>query len=251
VADNEADIEECYKACEHNNVNLMCSFQRRYDPNYAKVVQVVHSGALGELRSIHAVFRDFPVPPLEFLLKGGCVFHDLAVHDVDFVRYLTSQEPNEVFATSSSFLPALKVCVHCTTKLRSNSFVQEAGISDQAHALFRFPSGLVFTIELSRSSPFGYDNRIEVCGSEGVLQVGNVPATSVVHSKGLCVAGDSPIGSFPERYLNAYQVEVDSFGEVLAGRSQPLVTCLDSLRASRIAEAARQSSIKGVPVKIA
>ena len=234
VSDNESDIEQGYRICQENDVPLMCSFQRRYDPNYDRVVQMVREGQLGKLSSIHTVFRDFPVPPVDFLLKGGCIFHDCAVHDIDFVRHLTGEEPCEVFAKGTSMLEPLKA----------------KGIADQAHIMFTFPSGLVYTMEVSRSSPFGYDNRLEVCGSAGVAQVENLPANSVVHSRGKQVISESPLGSFPERYQQAYQNEIDSFAQVVQMAQPPLITCRDALRATILAESARVSALKGIPVSI-
>ena len=51
----------------------------------------------------------------------------------------------QVYATAHSFLPQL----------------EKAGVKDSAHCLFTFPSGAVFSLEMTRCSAYGYDNRIE------------------------------------------------------------------------------------------
>lgn len=89
VGTSQKEIHECYDwaaAAEQRrggktgrNVPLYCSFQRRIDPSYVNLLKRVRDGEIGEVRSVHAVFRDHPVPSLEFLKLGGDIFHDLVV----------------------------------------------------------------------------------------------------------------------------------------------------------------------------
>lgn len=150
VADNVKDIEHCYALARKAGVPLYCSFQRRIDPSYQRLLAAVRAGEVGEVRSIHAVFRDHPVPSLEFLKLGGDIFHDLVVHDADFVMHLLGETPERVYAKGSAFHPDL---------LKIN-------VLSDAQCVLEFKSGVVATIELSRSSAYGYDQRIEVglCG---------------------------------------------------------------------------------------
>ncbi len=89
VGTSQKEINECYDwaaAAEQKGggkagrkVPLYCSFQRRIDPSYVNLLKRVRDGEIGEVRSVHAVFRDHPVPSLEFLKLGGDIFHDLVV----------------------------------------------------------------------------------------------------------------------------------------------------------------------------
>jgi len=89
VGTNQKEIQECYdwaaaaeqKGGKGNEVPLYCSYQRRIDPSYVNLLKRVREGEIGEVRSIHAVFRDHPVPSLEFLKLGGDIFHDLVVRE--------------------------------------------------------------------------------------------------------------------------------------------------------------------------
>lgn len=146
VADNMQDIEKCYALAHGAGVPLYCSFQRRVDPSYQRLLAAVRAGEIGEVRSIHAVFRDHPVPAIEFLNGGGDIFHDLVVHDADFIMHLLRETPERVYATGSAFHPDL---------IKIN-------VLSDAQSLLEFKSGVVATIDLSRSSPYGYDQRIEV-----------------------------------------------------------------------------------------
>lgn len=65
VAETQADIRELYGLAKEHGVHLYCSFQRRVDPSYQRLYHAVREGRVGTIRSIHAVFRDHPVPPME------------------------------------------------------------------------------------------------------------------------------------------------------------------------------------------
>jgi len=101
------------------------------------------------------VFRDSPCPPIEFLKTGGDPFHDLFVHDIDYVRYLLGGDDDvvEVMASGTSFVPELR----------------EAGVMDTAVTRVTFASGVVYNGEFTRSSTYGYDQRCEVYGSSGSM----------------------------------------------------------------------------------
>ena len=176
VADNVKDIEHCYALAAKRGVPLCCSFQvrkrqagfldnirmnlqpftpffptatapqRRIDPSYVGLLKAVRSGQIGEPRAIHTVFRDHPVPSLDFLKLGGCIFHDLVVHDADYIMHVLGETPGRIYAKGSAFHPDL---------IKIN-------VLDHALCVMEFASGVVATIELSRSSPYGYDQRIEV-----------------------------------------------------------------------------------------
>ncbi|CAN0192198.1 unnamed protein product [Ectocarpus sp. 12 AP-2014] len=185
VASSVEEIVKAHAICRDNDVPLYCSFQRRTDRTYEQLAAAVRKGAIGAVRSVHAIFRDHPVPSIEFLKQGGDIFHDLAPHDCDFVCFsLGLGEPNEVYATARSFLPQL----------------EEAGVKDSAHCLFTFPSGAVFTLEMTRCSAYGYDNRIEVMGEKGMLSLGNPPSSGLEFFDSTGCSTSPPEHSFPQRF---------------------------------------------------
>ncbi|TFJ80483.1 hypothetical protein NSK_008224 [Nannochloropsis salina CCMP1776] len=235
VAIQTDDIRLCYQWAAEKNVPLYCSFQRRIDPSYVQLLQTVKEGKIGDIRSVRAVFRDHPVPSLEFLRLGGDIFHDLVVHDADFIMHLLQETPSSVYATGSAFHPSLRA----------------HRIIDTAHCLLHFPSGVLASIELSRSSPYGYDQRIEVCGTEGMLYIKNELNTHVVSVTAAGgIAHANPVNSFPERFARAYVMEVEDFGKILNGKSAPTITCEDSINSTRVAQACGRSVIDGRPVPL-
>lgn len=236
VAMNKDEMRECYDACARNNVHLHCAFQRQTDPAYQRVAEAVRAGQLGDVVSAHAVFRDHPVPPIEFLVAGGGdPFHDLASHDINFILSLANERPVEVLASGRSTVPAL----------------QEAGVMDTAFVMIRFASGFLATIDLSRSSAYGYDQRFEVFGSNGqAALVDNVGSNSARFGTTNGFESSGTAHSFPQRYDEAYRIELEEFLGMIEGRRVPKVSAGQSFLTFDICEAALESVRTGTLVKL-
>lgn len=224
------EIDEAYRLCSERRVQLFCSFQRRFDPSYQALRKACQeTKAIGKLQSIHTVFRDHPCPPIEFLKTGGDPFHDLAVHDIDFVCNLVGEYPTKVYAFGTSLSPELR----------------EVNVMDKASVWLEFEtSGVICTMDLSRSALYGYDQRIEVSGEMGMLQVLNPAKTSLVASSISGVTSDVLSHSFPERFHDAYLHELDHFVDVLQGKAPPLVHWNAARMATIVSEAARIAAVE-------
>lgn len=225
-----SEIDAAYELCAAQRVKLLCSFQRRFDPSYEKLRQAcaLHD-RVGKIQSIHTVFRDHPCPPIEFLKTGGDPFHDLAVHDIDYVCNLLGEYPTRVYAHGTSL----------------SSELRAANVMDKASVWLEFPqSGVVCTMDLSRSAVYGYDQRIEVAGENGMLQVTNPRKTSLVQAGGHGIMDDTLLHSFPERFREAYLLELDHFVDVLDGTAQPQVHWNAARMATVVSEAARIAAIE-------
>ncbi|KAL4101429.1 hypothetical protein PRIC1_005181 [Phytophthora ramorum] len=230
------EIDAAYEVCHTNDVKLFCSFQRRFDPSYEALrVQCVDMQRVGKLQSIHTVFRDHPCPPVEFLKTGGDPFHDLAVHDIDYVCDLVGEYPSKVYAHGTSLSAELR----------------ELNVMDKASVWLEFPNtGVVCTMDLSRSAEYGYDQRIEVAGEHGMLQVQNPSKTAMVQSTKAGITADTLLHSFPERFREAYLLELDSFLDVVQGNGNPRVHWGASRMNTIVAEAARIAAVEKKVVTI-
>mmetsp|Transcript_37823 Transcript_37823/g.118519 ORF Transcript_37823/g.118519 Transcript_37823/m.118519 type:complete len:358 (-) Transcript_37823:1543-2616(-) len=229
---------KCYDAAEAAGLPLFCSFQRRFDAAYNQVAEQVAAGAIGEVKKVHTVFRDHPCPPIEFLKTGGDPFNDLLVHDLDYVLSDILQVrsydemPTRVMATGTSFIPEL----------------QAAGVMETASILIEFPSGVVVTMEADRFASYGYDQRCEVFGTEGMAQVNNPSRSAFTLANNGGYQTDVLQHSFPERFAEAYGVEIDAFLRVVAKEQEPRVTRDDVNFSAAVAEAGRLSAVNGCVV---
>ena len=125
VDDTAEKILELFEICKTAQVTLACGFQRRFDPSYTKVKQMIESNAIGKPLMANIFFGDYPCPPIEFLLKGGNLWSDLLCHDADFIRWCLNDEVDNIYATGTSSSPILK----------------ENGIFDNGTVLLKFKKG--------------------------------------------------------------------------------------------------------------
>ena len=234
VAASLHEIEAAYDLSEKYNVRLFCSYQRRFDPSYVALQNATQRGDIGSIQSIISVFRDHPMPPLEFLRTGGDPFHDLAVHDIDYVCNLLGDYPDTVLASGFSLTPELR----------------EANVMDKATVWLHFKSGVVCMMDISRGSSYGYDQRVEVFGENGMLQVQNQPKTSMVVSSSSGISQDVHSHSFPERFSEAYANEVEHFVDIIVNGATPKVSRKQAKMSTIIAEAAKISAMKNTLVKL-
>jgi myo-inositol 2-dehydrogenase/D-chiro-inositol 1-dehydrogenase len=141
--------------------------------------------------------------------------------------------------------------VHAVGSCLVDPGIGQAGDVDTAAVLLRTASGKIAQISNSRRATYGYDQRIEVHGSGGLLAAGNRRATTVEVATARGYAADPALPFFLERYAEAYRAELDHFiSGVLAGT--PLAPSgEDGLRAQILADAATQAARTGQPVRLA
>jgi myo-inositol 2-dehydrogenase / D-chiro-inositol 1-dehydrogenase len=106
-------------------------------------------------------------------------------------------------------------------------------------------------IKNSRRAVYGYDQRLELLGSAGLLQAQNMLESTVVKSTTAGVTGAKPTYFFLERYMPAYKAEWDAFVAVVETGAALPVSLADGIDALAMAEAATLSAKTGAPVTLA
>jgi myo-inositol 2-dehydrogenase/D-chiro-inositol 1-dehydrogenase len=123
-----------------------------------------------------------------------------------------------------------------------DSEIGKAGDVDTAVVTLRYADGRIAVIKNSRRAVYGYDQRIELLGSAGLLSAGNVLENTVSKATTAGVVSAKPEHFFLERYMRSYSAEWAAFVEALTkGRAVP-VTLDDGVNALAIAEAATRSA---------
>lgn len=107
------------------------------------------------------------------------------------------------------------------------------------------------TLFMSRSASYGYDQRCEIFGSKGMVQVGNIHETATVLSTSEGIQASKYEHSFPQRFHKAFGMELDTFGDVLLNDSVSWpVTKEDCIRVQRVADAAKESARTGKVIEL-
>jgi myo-inositol 2-dehydrogenase/D-chiro-inositol 1-dehydrogenase len=227
-------IDECYQEAEKKDRILFLAFNRRFDPSFSQVAQRVKNGDIGTVQIVRTTSRDHPLPSMDYIKTSCGIFHDCIVHDLDMLRFLTGEDPEEVFAYGSNFIDSIK----------------ELDDLDTVIVQLKFASGMLATIDISRNAVYGYDQRVEVFGSRGMLQAENRIATTTVHFSEGSVQRPAIDPSFPTRYQEGYFIELVSFRDcVLHGKVLP-ITHADARKNYIMAHTAEESCRSGKPMKI-
>ncbi len=229
-------IRRCLAIVRQSRKPLMIGFNRRFDPNFAALEKRLRSGEAGAIEIVSVISRDPSPPPVDYVKRSGGLFRDMMIHDFDMARFLLGEEPVEVFAVGSALVdPAIGA----------------AGDVDTAAVLMKTASGKIAQISNSRRASYGYDQRIEVHGSKGMLRAGNIHETTVESATQAGFRADPVQNFFLERYAAAYRAELDAFIAACAGGEAPTPSGLDGLKAQILADAATQSAQTGKPVAVA
>ena len=205
---------------------LMLGFNRRFDPHFARLERQLRDGRIGRIELLSITSRDPSPPPLAYVRVSGGLFRDMMIHDFDMARWLLGEEPVEIFAAASVLVdPAIGA----------------AGDVDTALVTLRTGSGALCQISNSRRAVYGYDQRIEILGSNGALKADNVPLSTVAFAGAEGIISDKLLPFFLERYAEAYRLELDHFVDALARGAPPLPGGVDGVKALALADAALQS----------
>lgn len=224
------------EAVARADVLLCVGFNRRHDPSFAELRRQIGDGRIGDVEVVSITSRDPSPPPIDYIRRSGGLFRDMMIHDFDMARWLLGEEPVEVYAAGSSLVDA---------------DIGKAGDVDTAVAVLRTAEGRMCQITNSRRCSYGYDQRIEVFGSEGLLRADNQTNTSVSVAGVSGTLTEPALPFFLERYADAYRLQLDKFLRAVNGDDPGLPDGTDGLRALQLAEAAQASCEQGRPVTVA
>ena len=216
----------CADAVKRAGVACMIGFNRRYDPTFAAVKERLVQGEVGEPEMLVITSRDPGAPPVEYLKRSGGIFRDMLIHDFDIFRWILDDEAATLYATGS---------------VLTDPAVGTVGDVDSTAVTIRTKRGRLAQINTSRRAAYGYDQRFEVLGSEGMLQAGNHKPTEVVAATAASVSEDKPEHFFLERYRAAYALEMAHFFDAVANGKPVRTSIDDGVKALELADAATTS----------
>ncbi|WP_152403905.1 inositol 2-dehydrogenase [Paenibacillus cellulositrophicus] len=223
------------QAASDSGVKFQLGFNRRFDPNFRRVREIVASGQIGDPHLIKITSRDPSPPPHDYIKVSGGLFMDMAIHDFDMARFLSGSEVDEVYVQGAVLVDPV---------------IGELGDVDTAVIMLRFRNGAIGVIDNSRQAAYGYDQRVEVFGSLGQVNVQNDFPNSAEISTAGGVYRDKPKHFFLERYEAAYRLEIESFIKAILNNEDVPVSGEDGYEAELLADAARKSWLEKRPVSL-
>ena len=228
-------VRSCLTDLAGNTTPVMMGFNRRFDPGFASVRQRVAAGEIGRLEQLTITSRDPAPPPGAYIATSGGIFRDMSIHDLDMARF---------------FIPdVVEVTAHGTNVFSDD--IAEAGDFDSAVITLRGRNGELVSITNSRHSAYGYDQRLEAFGSQGMLRAENISPTTVRSFGALAVEGADPYEPFfLERYAAAYRRELDAFVDAIRTGVPCSPGFGDGMAALILADAAAESAATGKTIAV-
>lgn len=223
-------IRDCLAVVAKAGVPFMTAFNRRFDPSFALLQKQIADQVIGDVEIVTILSRDPAPPPIDYVRTSGGIFRDMMIHDLDMARFLLGEDPVELTAAASCLV---------------DPQIGAAGDFDTAVVTLKTASGKLCQISNSRRATYGYDQRIEVHGSKGMLRAANVPEHSVelATGAGFQTAPTQPF--FLERYAAAYRAEMAHFVDCIARGDAVTPTGEDGLKAQLLADAADAAARDG------
>ena len=223
---NIAKIKEAMTVAQECGVKLQIGYNRRFDHNHAAAQKMVAEGKVGEVRQIKITSRDPLAPPPEYFAavggSAGGMFLDTSIHDFDMARFLADgAEVTEIYATGSAMI---------------NKDQDAAGGVDTTSVILKFNTGAMAIIDNCWQCSYGYDQRIEVFGSKGALNVENDTPSTVVLADENGQTAEKPLFFYVNRYIDSYTDEIHQFLDAITNDREVPVTAKDGYYSFLIAK---------------
>ena len=263
IAHDLSRIDEALDVVAAARVKPQIGFNRRFDPSFLptppspyeslaggvgnrRVREMVAEGKIGQPHILHITSRDPEPPSIAYERVSGGLFLDMTIHDFDMARYLLASEPVEIYAMGGVRVdPATSQSADGEPGRRVRSSMSVLGAIDTAVLTLRFENGAFATVDNSRKAVYGYDQRVEILGSGGMLQAANRIEDSHIYSDAEGVHSARPLRFFLERYAESFVAEMQAFVQSIHEGHEPPVTGRDGRIAVVMALAAERSLLEG------
>ena len=228
-------VKDVLKVVDKSKVKLMIGFNRRFDNEFRKVKTSINNGEIGNPHIVKITSRDPSPPPVEYIKNSGGLFLDMTIHDFDMARFIVDKEIDEIYVKGEALI---------------DQEIQKVGDIDTAVVLMKYVDSTLAVIDNSRKAAYGYDQRIEVFGSKGMIQANNVKVDNSKLYNQNGIISSLPMDFFLERYMEAYKIEIQDFVDSVINNRGVSVTGIDGLKSLQIGLAAKKSLLENRPVKI-
>jgi myo-inositol 2-dehydrogenase/D-chiro-inositol 1-dehydrogenase len=228
-------VKQVLKVVSDSKVRLMLGFNRRFDPQFLKIRDMVKKGSIGDPQIIKITSRDPGPPPVSYIKSSGGIFLDMTIHDFDMARYISGKQVSEVYAKGTVLV---------------DEAIGKAGDIDTAIITLTFEDNTMAVIDNCRKAVYGYDQRLEVFGSKGMLMADNNFKDNHKLFTAEQISASLPLDFFMDRYAQSYVDEINAFIHALESNKDMPVGGNDGLMSLIIGLAAKKSIAENRPVKI-
>ena len=230
-----ARVNRAMALLEKNPVPFMLGFNRRFDKDNSALREAVKNGEIGRLNMLMSWSREPSPPPIEYVRSSGGYFVDATIHDIDLLCWIAGERPVSVSATGSCMF---------------DDQIGVEGDFDMTMTTLKMPSGALVHINNSRSCAYGFDQRLEAFGNDGMVQTLNHRENNLVRWDKKRTVGREPLKHFfLERYDQSFFNALDEFYQAVVSERSPSATAADGHAALAIALACMQAAQSGKAIE--
>jgi myo-inositol 2-dehydrogenase/D-chiro-inositol 1-dehydrogenase len=227
-------VDKAMSALADHPVPFMLGFNRRFDPDNASLREAVNNGEIGRLTMAMSWSREPSPPPIDYVRASGGYFVDATIHDIDLLCWIAGERPREVMAAGSCMFDP-QIAAH--------------GDFDMTMTTLKMPSGALLHINNSRACAYGFDQRLEAFGDDGMVQTVNHHDDNLLRWDDRRTLARQPLKHFfLERYDQSFYNALDEFHQAVTSGRTPSATAEDGRAALAIALACAQSAKTGKAV---
>ena len=233
MATTVEDAEAMVSACKTANVKLMIAYRCQYTPTHWAARDLIDSGELGKLKLLQSINgqtqHDPSVWRLDLEQAGGGPLPDVGLYCLNTLRFLTGEEPHEVFA----YL------------YKPDGDPRFKEVEEAVSWLMRFPSGMEATCMTSYSTLT--TRQLYVLGEKAALELN--PAFAYENLE-LTVKRERGVEKLTVEQPDQFMLELDHFSQCILEDKTPFTPGEEGLQDQRIMAAIYQSAKDGKPVKL-
>ena len=235
------ECDEMIAAAERAGRVLQIGYVRRFQPEFVEAGARIESGEIGDVMLVKSLTRGPGLPPPwahDLTLSNG-MLAEVNSHCFDSVRWLAGADIVRVYAEVAN-------------RKGARLGVTAEHFYDNAVVSLRFANDAIGSIDGICPAGYGYDARMEVVGTEGLLMIGEVNGMPLISAVDRERGGVRPTyKTWPERFSWGYVREIAAFAEAARSGAEPAVGGLDGKRAVEAVVAANRSWQEGRPVELA
>lgn len=218
MAINVKQAEKLLETAEKEGLHLTVGFLMRFIPGVRHIKKAIEDKRIGDV--VCATAKRVSQWPERIGDVG--VVKDLAIHDIDIMRYLFNEDPIAVYAKTGS--------------------MKHRKFEDYAQIMLTFEGGKSGFIESNWLTPYK-TRTLVVTGSEAITKLDYITQELTIED-----AKETVQPRYP--WQEPLKLELQHFANCVLKREKPLITGMDGLKALQIAEAALKSSAKGRVIKL-
>ena len=232
---SEQELNDIINVGKKEKVSIQVGLNRRFDRDFMLMKEKIDKGIVGDIQMIHITNHDSKPPSYKFLKSSGGMLLDLCIHDFDMIGFLSGKKIKEIYVNGGVFIePRL----------------EDINDIDNVLITIELDNGILCSIDSSRQTNYGYDQRVEVFGSKGSLLVENQKENLLLFSGETETKSSKIDNSFIERYKQSYIKQFEHFFDCLSSKTAPSVGPYNILLAMRSAIAGNQSIDTKQPQKV-